>query len=316
MALEWLGAVGNTISSIGGALFQNELGKANEKRQWDEYYSPKAQVRNMAAAGINPAVAFGNQSPVLTSGGQMQMPDVQNLGIGTTALSEIGNYLNAAANAKKAGVDTRSAEEDIKLKQIEQSRNSFENKLRQQFGLKQAAQDLALSEANVRLAQLSGDNAELDKAIKEYTKAKEKAMSECAENQRDILSKELANKDTELKLSNRVLKTQGDANIASANASNTQADINREVRKLRSIEREIAETGKMDKIDEYLSELKRNKMLNDKEYEEFRTKFLSLKNRNDYGDKNKWYRDFYNILDDVETYLNKLNPLKGVFNTK
>ena len=223
MALEWLGAVGNTISSIGGALVQNELGKANEKRQWDEYYSPKAQVRNMAAAGINPAVAFGNQSPVLTSGGQMQMPDVPNLGIGTTALSEIGNYLNAAANAKKAGVDTRSAEEDIKLKQIEQSRNSFENKLRQQFGLKQAAQDLALSEANVRLAQLSGDNAELEKAIKEYTKAKEKALSECAENQRDILSKELANKDTELKLSNRVLQTQGDSNIASANASNAAA---------------------------------------------------------------------------------------------
>lgn len=107
---------GNAIGSIGGAIIQNEIGKANEKRQWDEYYSPKAQVRNLAAAGINPAVAFGNQSPVLTSGGQMQMPDVSNLGLGTTALSEIGSYLNAKANAEKAGVETEGTVLDNQVK--------------------------------------------------------------------------------------------------------------------------------------------------------------------------------------------------------
>lgn len=107
---------GNAIGSIGGAIIQNELGKANEKRQWDEYYSPKAQVRNLAAAGINPAVAFGNQSPVLTSGGQMQMPNVPELGLGTTALSEIGSYLNAKANAEKAGVETEGTVLDNQVK--------------------------------------------------------------------------------------------------------------------------------------------------------------------------------------------------------
>ena len=291
MALEWLGAVGNAIGSIGGALVQNELGKANEKRQWDEYYSPKAQVRNMAAAGINPAVAFGNQSPVLTSGGQMQMPDVPNFGIGTTALSEIGNYLNAAANAKKAGVDTRSAEEDIKLKQIEQSRNSFENKLRQQFGLKQAAQDLALSEANVRLAQLSGDNAELDKAIKEYTKAKEKAMSECAENQRDILSKELANKDTELKLSNRVLKTQGDSNIASANAANSQAALNKENRRLQAALADVEEGAKDERLNSLISEYKANGLISDADAKEASIKLSRLQDV-EYRRKGEYFKAF------------------------
>lgn len=220
-----LGAGGNLISSVGSALFGNALGRANEEKMWNERYSPQAQVRNLAAAGINPAVAMGNQSPVLTSGGQINPVPVSPFGIGTTGLAELGSYLKAAADAKKAGVDTRSAEEDIKLKQIEQSRNQFELKLRQQYGLKQAAQDLSLAEANVRLAQLSGDNAEMDKAIKEYTKAKEKALSECQEKQRDILQKELDNKDTELKLSNRVLKTQGDSNIASANASNAAAGL-------------------------------------------------------------------------------------------
>ena len=286
MALEFLGAAGNAIGSIGSALIGNALGKANEERQWKEYYSPQAQVRNLAAAGINPAVVMGNQSPVLTAGGQMQMPDVPNLGLGTTSLSEIGNYLNAAANAKKAGVDTRSAEEDIKLKQIEQSRNSFENNLRQTFGLKQAAQDLALSEAKVRLAQLSGDNAEVDKAIKEYTKAKEKALSECQEKQRDILQKELDNKDTELQLSNRVLKTQGDANIASANASNTQAEVNRQNRRLQSALADVEEAGKIDKINSLIAEYKKNGSISDADAKEADIKLSRL---NDIQDKRSSY---------------------------
>ena len=298
MALEFLGPAGNAISSIGGALVQNALGRANEERQWKEYYSPQAQVRNLAAAGINPAVAMGNQSPVLTAGGQMQMPDVPNLGLGTTALSEIGAYLNAAANAKKAGVDTRSAEEDIKLKQIEQSRNSFENKLRQTFGLKQVAQDLALSEANVRLAQLSGDNVEIDKAIKQYTKAKEKALSECQEKQRDILQKELDNKDTELKLSNRVLKTQGDANIASANASNTQADVNRQNRRLQAALADIEEAGKLDKINSLIAEYKKNGSISDADAKEADIKLSRL---NDIQDKRSSY--FFKEVDGLTEWL-------------
>lgn len=298
MALEFLGAAGNAIGSIGSALIGNAIGKANEERQWNKYYSPQAQVRNLAAAGINPAVAMGNQSPVLTSGGQMQMPDVPNLGLGTTALSEIGAYINAAANAKKAGVDTRSAEEDIKLKQIEQSRNSFENKLRQTFGLKQAAQDLALSEANVRLAQLSGDNSEIEKAIKEYTKAKEKALSECQEKQRDILQKELDNKDTELKLSNRVLKTQGDANIASANASNTQAEVNRQTRRLQSALADIEEEGKFDKINSLIAEYKKNGSISDADAKEADIKLSRL---NDIQDKRSSY--FFKEVDGLTEWL-------------
>ena len=148
--------------------------------------------------------------------------------------------------------------------------------MRQQFGLKQAAQDLALSEANVRLAQLSGDNAELDKAIKEYTKAKEKAMSECAENQRDILKKELANKDTELKLSNRVLKTQGDANLAAANASNTQADVNRENRRLQSALADVEDAGKLEKIKSLLAEYKKNGAISEADEKEANIKLSRL----------------------------------------
>ena len=110
--------IGNVIQSVLQPLVQNELGKNNAEWQWNKFYSPKAQVSNLAEAGINPAVAFGNQSPVMTTGGQMTMPDVPALGIGTTALSEIGNYLNAKANAEKANVETQGTELDniVKVK--------------------------------------------------------------------------------------------------------------------------------------------------------------------------------------------------------
>ena len=83
--------IGNVIQSVLQPLVQNELGKNNAEWQWNKFYSPKAQVSNLAEAGINPAVAFGNQSPVMTTGGQMTMPDVPALGIGTTDSCHQGN---------------------------------------------------------------------------------------------------------------------------------------------------------------------------------------------------------------------------------
>ena len=67
-------------------------------------YSPQAQVRNMAAAGINPAAAFGNQAPVI-SGSQMNLPQNPLGGIGTSSLNDISNYILSQAQAKKAGVE-------------------------------------------------------------------------------------------------------------------------------------------------------------------------------------------------------------------
>lgn len=318
---EWVSMLGNAISGITGSVIQNDMARKNAEYQWDRFYSPRAQVNNLAEAGINPAVVFGNQSPVMSSGGQLTMPDAPALGLGTTALAEIGQYINATANAKKAGVDTRSSEEDIKLKQIEQKRNDFELRLRNQFGLKQAAQDLALSEANVRLAQLGGDNAELDKAIKEYTKAKEKAMSEVAENQRDILGKELANKDTELRLSNRVLKTQGDSNIASANASNASAAASRaqanifEIEKdIKKLERKFRESTNVQEIETKLSELRKQGIINDTEYEEGKKRLDSISKFNQARENSKVVENGYLFFDWLGDIISK--PFKNILPKK
>lgn len=303
-----LAAGGNLLSNLGSSILGNELGKENSEKLWRERYSPQAQVRNLAAAGINPAVAMGNQSPVLSSGGEISPVPVSPFGIGTTGLAELGSYLNAAANAKKAGVDTRSAEEDIKLKQIEQSRNQFELQLRQKYGLKQAAQDLALAESNVRLAQLSGDNAEIDKSIKEYTKAKEKALSECQEKQRDILQKELDNKDTELKLSNRVLKTQGDSNIASANASNTQAAVNREIARYQRVVADVEESASPFKLENLLRHYASSNMISDADYQEAYRRYERLKSINADNDKHEWNKALDAFMFYLEEHVKGLSP--------
>lgn len=308
-----LGMLGNYLSS--------EQAKKNQKDQWDMYYSPKAQVRNLAEAGINPAVAFGNNAPVMNGAGDFSIPQTPLGGIGTSSLTDLSNYINATSNAKKAGVETRSAEEDIKLKQIEQSRNQFELSLRQQFGLKQTAQELALAEANVRLAQLSGDNSEIEKSIKEYTKAKEKALSECQVKQRDILQKELDNKDTELKLSNRVLKTQGDSNIASTNASNAAASASRaqanifEIEKdIKKLERNFRKSTNIQEIDTKLSELRNQGIINDTEYEEGKKRLDSISKFNQARENSKAVENGYLFFDWLGDIISK--PFKDILPKK
>ena len=197
--LETLGALGGSaLLGAGGSLFQNMLGKDNLQYQWDEMYSPQAQVRNLAKAGINPAVAFGNNSPTFSSGGQLQMPSAPDFGIGTTAINELGNYFKSLADAKKAGADTKyvGAMTDKALTEIEAQK--MQNEFTKRYGNQKWLNDLSLSYQNVLLAQKTNDLKEIEKAIGKWKEASEKAISEANEHQRDMLSKDLANKDEQI----------------------------------------------------------------------------------------------------------------------
>ena len=213
--------IGAGISALGNVV-NNLMSRSNAQFAYDKFNSPAAQVRGFQQAGMNPAVAM-SESGGSSGGSQAAPPAPSENPFGMVNLETYANSLKALADAKKAGVDTRSAEEDIKLKQIEQDSKEFELRLQKYFGTKERASALALLEKNVRIAQLTGDTKEQEKAINEWIKAKEKAISEAEENKRDILKKELDNTDKRLKLENRVLSTQGDANSAAANASNAAA---------------------------------------------------------------------------------------------
>ena len=248
MPMSFLGDLGLAGVNAGLSLVGNEIANNNSRKnldyQMDRYYSPQAQVRNLAAAGINPAVAFGNQSPVFSGGGSMQVPANPLAGIGTTSLSDLANYINAKSNAKKAGAETRNLDIDAEAKQ-------FELDLAKIFKAPEQFAALTLAWKNVRL---SDD----DHSIKEWTKEKEKALAQTQGVQRDTLQKVLDNMDTQIKQENkqreedikltqekqRTEKTSQSANVASANASNAAASVSRENRRLQAALADIEEAGK------------------------------------------------------------------------
>ena len=96
-----LSAANGVLSVVGNQIASNTARK-NLDYQMEKYYSPKAQVNNLAAAGINPAVAFGNQSPSHLFR-WWTIADASNplAGIGTTSLTDLANYMNAKANVRK-----------------------------------------------------------------------------------------------------------------------------------------------------------------------------------------------------------------------
>ena len=134
-------------------------------------------------------------------------------------------------------VDTQAKKFDLELAKIYKSPEQF------------AA--LTLAWKNV---MLSDD----EHNIKVWQKAKEKALSEVEEKNRDILDKTLSNMDIQIKQENRqreenikltqekqkTEKTSQSANVASANASNAAASVSRENRRLQAALADIEEAGK------------------------------------------------------------------------
>lgn len=237
---------GSALLGVGGTLLQNKLGRDNMEYQWNNYYSPQAQVRNMAKAGINPAVAFGNQSPTLSSGGQLQMPDAPNFGVGTTAINELGSYFKSLADAKKAGADTKlvGAQTDKALTEVEAQK--LANEFTKKYGNQKWLNDLSMAYQNILLAQKTNDLKEVEKAIAHWKEVGEKAISESNEHTRDMLAKDLANKDTEIRLSNKLLQEKANteksvqaANLASARYSHSLADTEDGLRELKKASQTI-----------------------------------------------------------------------------
>ena len=106
-----IGALGSLGSSfLGGILNQrnmdSQIERAKElmKYQWDNFQSPKAQVAALTAAGINPAVALGQGGSGFTATPSPSMPTSQALPV--PQIGDIGQFVLAMANAKKAGLES------------------------------------------------------------------------------------------------------------------------------------------------------------------------------------------------------------------
>ena len=217
--------------------------------QMEKYSSPSAQMKQIGKAGLNPAAMFGNTAPV-NVGGSMVMPTAPTYGldVGTQSLSDVASLLVGAAQAKKAGADTIVAENAAEGAALDNERKTMENDFMKRYGLQKSASELALAEQNVKLAMATTDVREQEKSLKEWETAKEKALSECSDKQRDLLQKELDNKDTEIRLRNekanqeiKTEKSKQTVNYASAENQRSQASLNASQEKINGFIADIKE---------------------------------------------------------------------------
>ena len=178
----------NTGLGLLGQDYVNKQARENYKWQYDNFLSPKAQVKAMTAAGLNPAAAFGNNAPVLNSGG-LSIPANPLGGIGTSSLSDISNYIMAKSQAKKNGAEVKNLDIDAEAKQFELDLNKL-------FSSPERVANLTAAWKNVRLQDDEHN-------IKQWTAAKEKALSELSGVQRDTAQKVLDNMDIQIKQENK-----------------------------------------------------------------------------------------------------------------
>ena len=106
-----VGALGSVGSSLLSGIFnyasmakQNEYAKDLMRYQWENFASPRAQAQAMAAAGINPAVAFGQGGSGFTSTPSPTMPSSSPPSM--AGMMDIAGFVKAMAEAKKAGLES------------------------------------------------------------------------------------------------------------------------------------------------------------------------------------------------------------------
>lgn len=305
--------VNGAFGLLGNEIAQNNA-RENFKYQWDNYLSPKAQVKNLAAAGLNPAAAMGNQAPVLSSAG-LDLPQNPLGGIGTSSLADISAYLLAKANAKKAGADTRKAD-------AEADSISFENELNRLFKQPERVANLM---AAYKSLQLQDD----EHSRNEWITAKEKALSQLSGIQKDTAQKVFDNMDTQIRQENKqreedikltqekqkTEKTSQSANVASANASNSQATVNRELARYQRVMADVEESASPFKLENLLRHYVAANMISDADYQEAYRRYERLRSINADNDKHEWNKALDAFMFYLEEHVKGLSPFVSAAST-
>lgn len=167
------GGVINNIMNRDNIDHKAEVEKDLMKYEYDQFKSPAAQVRGMAAAGLSPSVGLG------MGNGEFATPahgSVSDSPFVFSGVDEIANAVNAIANAKKAGAETvgrnlenRIVEESIKDR-IEQV--GLQNKWTKEQTAK-TTQEFALisgqcNEMQQRIENMRSEKALTDKQVSTF----------------------------------------------------------------------------------------------------------------------------------------------------
>lgn len=219
----------NGIMNYAGSKASTDMSVDAQKElfdyQWNKAQSPHAQIQNLTAEGINPTAVFGSSPNVV--GGSMpsvSVPPIQ-YSTGVDNIRSLTGAMSDLAQAKKAGADTSKVEKEIEGQVLSNESQQLQNRITLAFGMERAGLELANAYQGVLLAEKENDIKAKDKALKDWEIAKEKALSEATEANRDILRKELDNKDKEIELRNKESEARAESSRASAEASRASASL-------------------------------------------------------------------------------------------
>lgn len=185
-------------------------------------------------------------------------------------MSGISNYIASVANAKKAGMDTKLSEQEIKNKEIERQVQEFDLSVKKLFDKEVKSVEVANAYRQLLLAADTHDLNEQEKALYEYKKATEKAISEAKESEAAILKQRLENNPTAIRLENLLMEEKSKTEKSYQTASYASADASRQNARLNSALSDIEERGKSDKIDYLLKKYRADGMLSEADYQEAR----------------------------------------------
>ena len=315
--IDWSSAIASGVNAFGGLLgsglsqsynrenmaLQNQYAKELMDYQWRNFQSPEAQVAAMTRAGLNPAVLFGSggkgafaaPSPSMPSSSPVQVPNVFDI-------SSAAAFIKSVADAKKAGMDTKLSEQEIKNKEVERQLNEFNLDLQKQFGKSFKSVELEKAYKDLLLSVDSHDLNVQEKALNEWKIATEKAVTGIKESEREMAFQRLANNPTAISLENELMKekakterAQQSQSYAAAKSSIEQANVNRELRRLNSALADVEENTKFAKIESLIAEYEKNGWLSQADANDARlraSRIHSVENRRDNSSLFKAVDDF------------------------
>lgn len=266
----------NSVGSVVSSKIQSSQQMKDWREQWDAAYSPQAQVRNLAAAGINPAVAFGQNAPVLSSG--PSVPSVAAPNIGVQGLSDVGSYILALANAKLAGASEDKTRAETAKVFADKDAVELQNQITREYGLKQAAELLAKTSKEVALLASQDDLAKSEKALNDFKSLTEKVLAAYHGKQKELLEKDLESYYIKLQGNLAEQKSRINANNQSARLAGEQADF-------QSIVNDIKDSGKTFELENLIRGYQADNKVKDATAEQALTMLERYKQLND-NDKN------------------------------
>lgn len=231
-----IGSLPGTLVNLGlgNYLQDRQLSKSKEllDYQWKNYQSPEAQVRSMAAAGLNPAATLGGH-------GSFSAPAASLPTSAPVQVDGVSDVLSSLTQLKKVDKDNELVDQEIyktlaEKGLIDEQRHGqvVANTILEAYGDKEAA---------ARIANLGGQTA-LYASQQDLNKANESLVNLKKETEKvykDLLHENKLKAALEVKNYQRYIESVISSNQASVKASEASAELSREQAKTEDDLREV-----------------------------------------------------------------------------